>query len=92
MKNEEQPSFRKGYSVHFGEESSLVLFGLAVLSCLSESISVNLMSPLVKSKNVTNRNCYIWFSDEKNNILVTPDPVGCPDPWITPESSQNGAK
>ena len=29
---------------------------------------------------------------KKNHILVTPDPVGCPDPWITSESSHDGVK
>ena len=42
MKKEEQPSFGKRYSVHFGEESALLLFPWADLSSLSESVSANL--------------------------------------------------
>ena len=45
MKKEEQPSFGKRYSVHFGEESALLLFSRADLSSLSESISANLGTP-----------------------------------------------
>ena len=66
MKKEEQPSFGKRYSVHFGEESAMLLFAWADLSHLSNSISANLMSPLAFLKGFfetkTLRACFwsVW--------------------------------
>ena len=59
MIKEEQPSFGKRYSVHFGEESAMLLFAMSWLSFLSESISANLGSPLVIcNSNLTKKDIF----------------------------------